>query len=396
MEEEKGTLLPTAADKQNGFVVSKVGLVGFVFLFVAVIGVLAFEIIESSASSPTTLSEDDSSSSICWSEDFTKATLKTDLDATYASLLRDKRGQSKFEASDVVIIDNEFYSICDNSWTIQVVGDHFTPLSNTNYQIGTPQGDSDFESIVYDNVTEVFYLVRESQPISSVNDESDSYHAIVQEVKISEDPEAYTTLDVCVSEFIFQDHSKGFEGAIMMKDPVTNTNYLLGLCEGNFCKSGDEGKSPGNGQIVIMKKTRIEEPSTMYDGQFTCQYSTVRVMDIPTNAYFEDYSAIAVNPWNGKIAITSQQYSQVWVGDMTMPGPNNSFDPINSELVEVGSSVYDFPRDDNCNIIYCNVEGIHWLSDSMFVGVSDKMKSKGRQDYRCRTKDQSIHLFSLP
>ena len=68
MEEEKGTLLPTAADKQNGFVVSKVGLVGFVFLFVAVIGVLAFEIIESSASSPTTLSEDDSSSSICWSE----------------------------------------------------------------------------------------------------------------------------------------------------------------------------------------------------------------------------------------------------------------------------------------------------------------------------------------
>ena len=32
----------------------------------------------------------------------------------------------------------------------------------------------------------------------------------------------------------------------------------------------------------------------------------------------------------------------------------------------------------------------------MLVAVSDKMKSKGRQDFRCLAKDQSFHTFMVP
>ena len=44
----------------------------------------------------------------------------------------------------------------------------------------------------------------------------------------------------------------------------------------------------------------------------------------------------------------------------------------------------------------CNVEGIHFMNDEMLMAVSDKMKSKGRQDFRCASKDQSIHAFVIP
>jgi len=66
--------------------------------------------------------------------------------------------------------------------------------------------------------------------------------------------------------------------------------------------------------------------------------------------------------------------------------------------------VYDFPRSQSsCEVQYCNIEGIHWVSGDanadtpqMLVGVSDKMKSGGRQAASCQDKDQSVHLFTLP
>ena len=36
------------------------------------------------------------------------------------------------------------------------------------------------------------------------------------------------------------------------------------------------------------------------------------------------------------------------------------------------------------------------LGEEMLVAVSDKMKGKGRQPFRCLAKDQSIHVFVLP
>jgi hypothetical protein len=45
--------------------------------------------------------------------------------------------------------------------------------------------------------------------------------------------------------------------------------------------------------------------------------------------------------------------------------------------------------------VYCNVEGVSWLSADTVVVVSDRAKRNG-QDERCRAKDQSIHVFTIP
>jgi len=47
-------------------------------------------------------------------------------------------------------------------------------------------------------------------------------------------------------------------------------------------------------------------------------------------------------------------------------------------------------------VIFLALQGISFLDDNLLVAVSDKMKSGGKQHYRCLRKDQSIHTFVLP
>ena len=58
--------------------------------------------------------------------------------------------------------------------------------------------------------------------------------------------------------------------------------------------------------------------------------------------------------------------------------------------------VLQFPKSEDCHTVYCNIEGIHWINEEMLLGVSDEMKGRGKQDYRCFEKDQAIHAFVLP
>ena len=46
-------------------------------------------------------------------------------------------------------------------------------------------------------------------------------------------------------DFPLKAGNKGFEGLSTLR--MSGNDYLLGLCEGNKCKSGNAGKSPGKG-----------------------------------------------------------------------------------------------------------------------------------------------------
>ena len=48
------------------------------------------------------------------------------------------------------------------------------------------------------------------------------------------------------------------------------------------------------------------------------------------------------------------------------------------------------PRDNQNNIIYCNIEGVTFLSSSRIAVVSDASDTAG-----CQAKDQSIHIFDI-
>lgn len=85
-----------------------------------------------------------------------------------------------------------------------------------------------------------------------------------------------------------------------------------------------------------------------------------------------------------RIAVVYQVSSALWVGDLT---------PSGWEVTGAGMS-YALPRDADGGIRYGTAEGVSWLAPDQVVMVSDK--AKPQQDYRCRAKDQWIHIFRIP
>jgi len=118
----------------------------------------------------------------------------------------------------------------------------------------------------------------------------------VFEISINPVTDEVKPLSSCRCDYHFASENKGFEGAEVLQHP-NGKSYLVGLCEGNFCLGGKQGRKAGHGRLVVMERTVV--PIT---GE--CVYQTVSIVAIPRYANFEDYSDVAIN---GKyIAIVSQ------------------------------------------------------------------------------------------
>jgi len=222
---------------------------------------------------------------------------------------------------------------------------------------------------------------------SVLHDELQSYHAIIEELtlhKHKEVNEQFRIVRKCRTEFEFEGDSKGFEGVWAVQDHAQDL-YLLALCEGNRCRQ-KEHMNRGNGRIVVMKLNEMDT---------SCQWDTVKIINVPRDAYFADYSAMAVRD-DGYVAITSQEDSLVWVGRLFGKNPTTGYWNISEIAFDEAGEMFSFPKNENCETIYCNIEGIHWLDDGTLMAVSDKTHGEGDEDFRCHSKDQSVHVFSLP
>ena len=165
----------------------------------------------------------------------------------------------------------------------------------------------------------------------------------------------------------FEKRNRGLEGLSVIR--CHNDDWLLALCEGNRCRAGRKGRTPGGGRIHLLQK---------HGGRWRSRAT----ITLPRRAAFEDYSALALR--GNRLAVISQQTSRLWLGTLrrrewTIAGPGR---------------VYDFPRTKKGKRRYCTVEGICWLSASTFVVVSDQAKPTDHD--RCRRTQQSIHIFRLP
>lgn len=318
--------------------------------------------------------------SVCEDGGYSKRTLQLAYELPFASLFRDNKGQKKYEASSVIIVDDNAYAVCDSSWSISKFGTKLKPFSESNAQIGSPtrkDEDSGYEALFHEDGT--FYVVRES-----VMHDDDSYHAVIEELVLGDDD--YEVGQVCSSEFEFEGASKGFEGAVGIRD-LDGVLTVLGLCEGNFCSESRKDEV-GNGRLVAMQKETLE------DG--TCQWATIRTIKVPVTAKFRDYSAMTVSD-TGRVAISSQEESQLWTGQLLGKNSAGLWDLSAIEFdLEKKAKVFDFPKNDSCETIFCNIEGVHWINDDMILAVSDKMKSRGKQSFHCFEHDQSVHVFVLP
>lgn len=315
----------------------------------------------------------------CEKGTYSKRTLQLAYELPFIALFTDTLGQTKFEASSVVIANDHYaYAVCDSSWSLSKFRTDLKPFSPDNVQVVSTELPSSKEESGYEALFQdgsFFYVVRES-----IQQDDKSYHAEIEQLLLSDDGQQYTAVNRQITEFEFEGDSKGFEGAIAVHDNKDGALVILGLCEGNHC-SEKHKDDVGHGKLVAMKSNGTV-------------WTTLRMIDVPSSAAFRDYSAISLR--GDRVAITSQEESQVWIGRLEGLVDGDMWDVDAVEFATDEGTVYDFPKDHECQTIYCNIEGIHWMNDYTLLAVSDKMKGRGKQDFRCFDKDQTAHVFVFP
>ena len=264
----------------------------------------------------------------------------------------------RLEASGVFAKDRFFYLIFDNIPHIGRIGGGLSRVARENHLIWQDRSHgAGYEDIAYDRFSNRFYLLIEALP-----------HSRGFMAQVDEYDERFRYISSDWLDFPLDRPNKGLEGLDCIHR--AEQTYLLGLCEGNRCKGGAAGRRPGGGRIQIFSKEHHH-------------WHYVDTMRLPESLWFEDYSSLSVA--GDRIAVVSQASSALWVG---------RFSPSSWEIIDEGS-IYRFPHDDRDKSVYCNVEGISWLAPDRVVVVSDRAKAAA-QGKRCRDKDESIHIFTIP
>jgi len=263
----------------------------------------------------------------------------------------------KLEASGVLAKDGLFYVIFDNLPHIALIDPELSAAAAANDVIEQKKGhDSGFEDIAYDARGGRFYVLIESLPRDG------GYMAKVQEYDAG-----FGYLGQAWLDFPLDRANKGLEGLTCVhRDGQT---YLLGLCEGNRCRGGQEGEVPGGGRVHVFQRGDRH-------------WERVAKIRLPETVLFKDYSAIAVA--GDRLAVISQMSSALWVGGLASSG---------WEVADAGTS-YALPTDDGGAVVYGTAEGVSWLAPDQLVVVSDKAKPEHPRRYQA--KDQSIHIFRIP
>ena len=270
----------------------------------------------------------------------------------FSKLLEGQSEEEFHEASGVQFLNNEIFVVFDNYSMIAKIN---TELNKAKL-LGENKKEVGYEGITYDNINDRFYLLEESL------DNKGAFNARLRSANKDFIIEFKKWL-----KYNFQGDNKGFEGlTIVTKNDKT---YVLALCEGNDCDSGEISKIHGAGRIKVFET----------EGGKWKYIASIR---IPPSLQFMDYSGIDINKKN-ILAITSQESSAVWTGEL---------DVANWQAKDFGH-VYHFPKDKNGNKIYCNIEGVSWIANDRLVVVSDAKKKK--QPEECLEKDQSIHFISI-
>lgn len=294
--------------------------------------------------------------------DKTNATVLELVQETRISTLLEGAGKKHYEASGVCLKDGSLHVIFDDVPRLLRLRpedwDHAGEAPVLLELKGTGTG---YEDITYLPSTRSWYCLIEAAETKSG----------VSLPRVDEFDESFTFLKGYWLPFPLKAGNKGFEGLSTLH--YDGNDCLLGLCEGNDCKSGKSGAQPGNGRIQVFSWASE-------------QWEHAGTIRLPEAVQFKDYASLDVR--NGSLSVISQASSAMWVGRLREQPADLD------DLFRDDGQLYLFPRDEKGRILYCNMEGVTWLEDDRLVVVSDKKKSD--QPGRCARKDQSIHLFRLP
>lgn len=296
----------------------------------------------------------------------------------FADAFPNAQNVKRFEGSDLVEVNGNYYVVFDNIYNFGRLSKDLSNNFLLPHRAGV-RGSSGYEALTYDSVTRQFYVIVETAPTPS----PDAFTAIIEQIRVDEDTQTTQFVGRCASEYTFSHPNKGFEGAVTVR--VDGTLFLIALCEGNFCEGTNRGKLLGNGKLVVMQRQNAI-------GNTPCVWRTVKQLDVPSVAQFEDYSALAIRETNTSgafdIAITSQSNSQVWIGQITLG------ETVSEEWALSTGTVFNFPRTaSKCGLQFCSIEGVGFLDDNKIVVVSDQGGGKGND---CKAHDEALQIFQLP
>ncbi|GIL81172.1 hypothetical protein Vretifemale_10069 [Volvox reticuliferus] len=326
---------------------------------------------------------DDNGKDFCLKNKYRKRTFKVVKEMPFSGLFPELKRTRRFEGSGIAYAKGSYWVVFDSLRSLGQVDLRFSFRGPFNKLVGPVGEESQFEGISYDNVTDTFFVLRES-----MEHEEHGLVPLTEELRLTEGGNNYEVLGRCIVPFALQDVNKGFESLVVFwRD---GKRHMLGLCESNFCKTvlgpDPPGLQRGNGRLVW---ATYHAPEDEYD---ECRWDVQKVIHLPSDAYLLDYSAISFRgEFGADVAVVSQEDAAVWVG---------SFDWKEMEFVDTNSDgtrmgrIYHFPRTSECRKQYCNVEGVAWIDEDRLVVTSDK--SKRTQDFRCMEKDQSLHIIALP
>lgn len=270
-------------------------------------------------------------------------------------LLPGHAADSPLEASGVLAREGHLLVIFDNVSQVARIETSLEPAVDNGW-LGSADGARGHEDIAYNPRQQRFYVL-----VEAVLGEDGAFRA-----EIAEHDRDFTLLERHVLPFDLDRANKGFEGlACVQRD---GDDYVLALCEGNWCKGGQEGRQPGNGRIQIFRRA--------------AGWHHVAELALPPAAAFTDYSSIDVR--DERVAILSQESSQLWVGQLSQ---------TDWTFLDAGV-VYGLPGGRRAKPLYCNAEGVSWLAPDLIAVVSDRMKKDDPR--RCARKDMSVHVFRIP
>jgi len=278
-------------------------------------------------------------------------------------LLPDADRDQRFELSGVVVVGERLYVIFDDTRAIGVLHRDLSMTSGNRLVPASAGLGAGYEDIAHDPASGHFYALIEALPrgkgFTAAVDEYDENLVLLSHDRL---------------DFPLASENKGLEGLTLVRR--NGEVFLLGLCEGNRCASGKEGRRPGGGRVQIFGRRRTHNGWR--------HLSTLR---LPESLHFEDYSSLTVH--GERIAVVSQESSALWIGRLA---------PDEPWRVDDEGVTYPFPHGDEGRPRYCTVEGVSWLDPARVVVVSDKVKrdelSKVGGD--CLATQQCVHIFEVP
>ena len=274
-----------------------------------------------------------------------------------ADLVAPPKGSGVMEASGIVSKGGDFYVVFDNVRHVARIDPGLSPTSKRHEWFGRRRPGDGYEDLAYSPARKRFYLLIEAEKHAD-----GSYKPMIDECDEAGHFKGRRWVDIP-----FAKRNTGLEGLCTVS--WKGAEYLLGLCEGNRCRAGKEGRKGGGGRIHVLARK----------GPLWISLAKIK---LPKTVDFQDYSAVALK--GDRIAVVSQMTSKLWIGRLrrgtwTIAGPGR---------------IYDFPRTKKGKPRYCTLEGLCWLSNTRFVLVSDLSKRRYRKG--CGKTDQSIHIFDLP